>query len=275
MTDRYAVFGNPVRHSLSPRVHRAFAEQTGEQLEYEAREIPLDGFAAAADAFFMAGGRGLNITLPFKGQAFQYAASLSERAERAAAVNVLHRLPTGDVGGDNTDGPGLLQDLGVNLGWELEGRRVLVLGAGGAVRGVMASLLQAGPAQLLIVNRTPERAQQLVSGFAVPGLRAGGYGELHREAPFELLINGSSAGLQGEVPPLPDGILCAGGNAYDMSYGRGALPFMHRCRELGAAQCCDGLGMLVEQAAESFLVWRGVRPQTRTLIETLRKELAD
>lgn len=274
MTEHYAVFGNPVRHSLSPRIHSVFAAQTGADMQYSAREVAPDGFAAAADAFFEEeNGQGLNITLPFKGEAFRYASSVTDRACRAEAVNVLRRNPEGGTAGDNTDGAGLLRDLCVNLGWEISGRRVLLLGAGGAVRGVLEPLLQARPAQLLIVNRTPERAQQLAVRFADGCLRACGYRELAREEPFELIINGSSAGFHGEAPPLPERIPGEGARAYDMSYGRPAQPFMRLCAARGVAQCSDGLGMLVEQAAESFLIWRGVRPQTEELITRLRKEV--
>ncbi|MFZ5653816.1 MAG: shikimate dehydrogenase [Pseudomonadota bacterium] len=274
MTDRYVLFGNPVAHSPSPRVHAAFAAQTGQDLSYDRLLVPLGEFAAAAGAFFAGGGRGANVTLPFKEDAYRFATRLSARARRAAAVNTLALEPDGGVLGDNTDGVGLVRDLTLNLGWSIAGRRVLILGAGGAARGALGPLLEQRPALVRIANRTAEKAVRLAAEFAALGAIAGsGFAELRAEAPFDLVINATSAGLAGETPPLPAGVL-AGGNAYDMMYGAAPTPFLRRAGQQGAAALADGLGMLVEQAAESFALWRGVRPQTAPVIAALRAALA-
>ncbi len=264
MTDRYAVIGNPVVHSKSPWIHAEFARQTGQDMEYGRIEVPVEGFEAAVAAFRAAGGRGLNVTLPFKERAYRLASDLSERARAAAAVNTLMFSVDG-TSGDNTDGVGLVRDLRQNLGFALQGRRVLLAGAGGAAQGVVQPLIAAGVARLVIANRTAERARSLAGRFA--GLRGCGFGELADER-FELVINATSAGLSGHSPELPAGILDAGGVAYDMVYGRDT-PFLAQARALGA-RACDGLGMLVEQAAESFFIWRGVRPQTAPVLQVLR-----
>jgi len=276
MTDRYVLFGNPVEHSPSPRVHAAFAAQTGQDMAYDRLLVPLGEFAAAASAFFAEGGRGGNVTLPFKTDAYRFASRLTERARRAGAVNTLARESDGGVLGDNTDGVGLVRDLTINLDWAIAGRRVLVLGAGGATRGALGPLLEQRPALLHIANRTAEKAIELAREFAEQGSVTGsGYPELGKEAPFELLINATSASLSGEVPPVPPralGTLCA---AYDMMYGATPTPFLRWAAEQGVAALADGLGMLVEQAAESFALWRGVRPQTAPVIGLIRTELAE
>lgn len=259
MGDRYALIGNPVGHSQSPRIHAEFARATSQHLEYGLIEAPLDGFAAAAEHFRAAGGKGLNVTLPFKQEAFGLCRAVSERARVAQAVNTLV-LETGF--GDNTDGIGLVRDLSRNLNCAFSS--VLLLGAGGAAQGVVGALLDAGAARVVIANRTVSKAQGLAARF--PGASASGYADLAGE--FDLVINATSAGLAGELPPLPAGILRSGVLAYDMVYGR-ETPFLAAARRAGA-RTCDGLGMLVEQAAESFFIWRGVRPPTRPLLEKLR-----
>lgn len=275
MTDRYVLFGNPVAHSPSPLVHAAFAAQTGQDMTYERLLVPLGEFAAAAAAFFAGGGRGANVTLPFKEDACRFATRLSERARRAGAVNTLALEPGGGVLGDNTDGVGLVRDLTANLGWPIAGRRVLILGAGGATRGVLGPLLEQRPAQLRIANRTAAKAERLAAEFAGLGAVAGGgFAELGTQAPFDLLINATSASLAGELPPLPAGVLGARGAVYDMMYGAAPTPFLRWAETQGAAALADGLGMLVEQAAESFALWRGVRPQTAPVIAEVRAALA-
>ena len=260
MSDRYAVIGNPVAHSKSPWIHARFARQTGQELEYGSIEAPLDGFAAAVDEFRAAGGRGLNVTLPFKEQARRYCRRVSPRAAQVA-----NTLAFDDgVFGDNTDGVGLVRDLSVNLGVRLRGKSVLLMGAGGAAQGVVGALLEAGVGRLVIANRTLVRAQQLAAQF--PGVSAAGYAALAGR--FDVVVNATSAGLKGEGPELPRGVLAKGTLAYDMVYGR-ETPFLAAARAAGA-RVSDGLGMLVEQAAESFLIWRGVRPDTRPVLEELR-----
>lgn len=267
MPDLYAVFGNPIAHSKSPLIHAEFARQTGQDLVYEARLAPLDGFAAAVDAFRAEGGKGANVTVPFKGEAFRYATALTARARLAEAVNTLKFEPAG-VLGDNTDGIGLVRDITLNLGEPVRGRRVLLMGAGGAARGVLSPLLDEEPALLFIANRTPERAEALAARFAALGpVRGGGYEALGGQR-FDLVINATSASLEDALPPLPESVFAPGALAYDMMYGR-QTPFMAFAREHGA-RACDGLGMLVEQAAESFFLWRGVRPETAPVIALLR-----
>ncbi len=271
--DQYAVMGNPVRHSRSPRIHSLFAEQTGENIVYTAIQVDPGGFPQAVGNFAAAGGRGLNVTVPFKQEAFELAETRSDRARRAGAVNTLV-LGEGPIHGDNTDGVGLVRDLTQNLGLALAGRRILVMGAGGAARGVLAPLLEAGPAAVVIANRTPDRAVELAARFADLGTVTGcGYADL-AGARFDLLVNATSASLQGDLPPLPDGLLAPDAAAYDMMYGTEPTPFMVWARAHGAAVVSDGLGMLVEQAAESFHVWRGVRPDAPAVIAQLRAEMA-
>lgn len=269
-TDQYAVLGNPISHSKSPQIHALFAAQTGQKLEYRAILVEPGQFAAAVDAFRAAGGKGVNVTVPFKQDAWVYADILSARAERAGAVNTLLFRDRGETVGENTDGPGLIRDLKVNHGLELAGKRLLLLGAGGAARGVLQPLLVEQPVRLVIANRTPARAVELALLFSGLGpLTACGFPELAGQR-FDLIINATAAGLSGEQPPLPQGVLAEGGWCYDLMYGDSPTPFLHWAREQGAAAAVDGLGMLVEQAAESFLLWRGVRPETRPVIARLR-----
>jgi shikimate dehydrogenase len=272
MTDRYAVFGNPIAHSRSPRIHGAFAAQTSQSLNYEALLAPLDGFASAVAAFQSSGGRGANVTVPFKEQAHALCTRLGPRAQAAGAVNTL-TFTGGDVLGDNTDGIGLVNDLMANLGVDLAGKHILLMGAGGAARGVVLPLLEQGPAQLFIVNRTAAKAAELVAHFSDPGfrnaasgLRSGGYAEVN--GGFDLVINATAASLAGDLPPLPAGVFAEGALAYDMMYGKDT-PFLALARNQGV-RCADGLGMLVEQAAEAFFLWRGVRPATAPVIAQLR-----
>ncbi|MDX5333546.1 MAG: shikimate dehydrogenase [Gammaproteobacteria bacterium] len=272
MTDRYAVVGNPIAHSKSPRIHALFAEQTGEDLRYEALLAPLDDFAGTVRTFREAGGRGLNVTVPFKQEAWLMATVRSEAAERAGAVNTLSFLDNGLIRGDNTDGIGLLRDLTANHAVSLAARRVLVLGAGGAVRGILQPLLATGPEAVFIANRTADKAVQLARDFADLGnIDGGGLDVLGSQPPFDVIINGTAAGLQGELPPLPEGILAPGGCGYDMVYGDRPTAFVEWALAQGAALALDGLGMLVEQAAESFYIWRGLRPETAPVIAALRQ----
>ena len=271
MTDamRYAVVGNPIGHSLSPAIHTRFAEQTGEPVHYERIEAPLEGFEQAVRAFFAEGGGGLNVTVPFKQHAWELADEHTERAARAEAVNTLWEDAQGRLHGDNTDGAGLVRDLVANSGVELAGARVLVLGAGGAVRGILTPILATGPEQVIIANRTLEKARVLCQHFADQGrLEASTFEAL--EGPFDVIINGTSASLQGELPPLADTLVGEHTVCYDMMYGSGTTAFNAWAGQRGAARTLDGLGMLVEQAAESFLQWRGVRPDTAPVIAALR-----
>jgi shikimate dehydrogenase len=264
MTDHYAVFGNPIAHSKSPLIHAAFARQTSQDLSYAALLAPLDDFAGALRAFQAAGGRGANVTVPFKETAHALATRLSSRAEAAGAVNTLSFAGT-EIHGDNTDGSGLAHDLEQNLGLTLAGKRILLLGAGGAARGVILPLMAAGPASLLIANRTAAKAIDLARRFACQG---GGFDALGGLS-FDLVVNATSSSLSGDLPPLPDAVFAPGALAYDMMYGRDT-PFLEFARRRGA-RVADGLGMLVEQAAEAFFIWRGVRPDTAPVIAMLRQ----
>lgn len=265
MPDRYAVIGNPVAHSKSPWIHARFAQQTGQDIAYEPLLAPLHGFAVTVAAFRASGGRGSNVTLPFKEEAFALCAHLSDRAKAAGAVNTL--LFSGEgVRGDNTDGFGLVRDVTANLGFAVAGRRVLLAGAGGAARGVLLPLLVEGPAALVIANRDAARAHALAARF--PGVAACGYADLAGER-FDLVVNATSAGLSDAALPLPPGLFTAGALAYEMVYGRDTA-FMRQARADGAGQVADGAGMLVEQAAESFFLWRGVRPATAPVLAALR-----
>ncbi|MBL8485373.1 MAG: shikimate dehydrogenase [Rhodocyclaceae bacterium] len=272
MTDRYCVFGNPIAHSKSPAIHAAFARATGQDMSYVTMLAPLDGFAATLAEFRAGGGCGGNVTVPFKEQACQLSDVLSERARRAGAVNTLKFTPDG-VYGDNTDGVGLLRDLTHNLRAELAGRRILLLGAGGAARGIVLPLLEHRPAALCVANRTALRAAALVEHFGdvagtVPfaALELGG---LAAAGQFDLVINSTASGLSGAALALPDSVFAPGALAYDMVYGRGDTPFLAQARAAGA-RCSDGLGMLVEQAAAAFDVWRGIHPDTAPVLAALR-----
>ena len=269
--DRYGVFGNPIGHSKSPQIHRLFAEQTGQTLSYEPLLAPLDDFPGYARTFFEQG-LGANVTVPFKEQAFRLADQLSERAQRAGAVNTLKKLEDGRLLGDNTDGIGLVRDLRDNAGVTLQGKRILLLGAGGAVRGVLEPLLAQRPAALVISNRTLAKAEQLAGEFAELGpVSASAFEELR--GPFEVIINGTSASLGGELPPLSDDLIEPGVTlCYDMMYCAKPTPFCQWAAGRGAATR-DGLGMLVEQAAAAFELWRGVRPDSGPVLTQLRSQL--
>lgn len=272
--DKYAVFGNPIKQSKSPLIHNAFAAQCGQKLQYRAVLVPPDGFTHAAHRFFDGQGAGLNVTVPFKLDAFQFADRLSHRAQRAGAVNTLTRSEDGQIEGDNTDGIGLVRDMIVNLGWTLQGLRVLILGAGGATRGVLEPLLREKPQELLIVNRTPEKALLLAREFADIAAVEGGAYSLIGEREFDLVINATSAGLTGEMPELPGTLLTERSCCYDMVYGTEPTAFMRWAAHHAAWAVADGLGMLVEQAAQSFYIWRKVRPETRPVIVKLRESMA-
>ncbi|MBS4018574.1 MAG: shikimate dehydrogenase [Dechloromonas sp.] len=272
MTDLYCVFGNPIAHSKSPFIHAAFARETGESVIYEARLAPVDGFAEAVRAFVAAGGRGANVTVPFKEEAFRMCAALTPRAKRAGAVNTLSFVD-GQCCGDNTDGAGLVADIVDNLGFSPAGRRILLLGAGGAARGVVEPLLATRPATLVIANRSSDKAQLLADIFADLGpVRASTFADLAGNT-FDLVINATSASLSGAALPLPAGLFAPASLAYDMMYGKGETPFLAQARMQGAGRCADGLGMLVGQAAEAFFVWRGVRPATAPVLAELRAAL--
>lgn len=267
--DRYAVVGNPIAHSKSPQIHTRFAAQCAQALRYDPVLVEQEGFSTAVETFRSEGMKGINVTVPFKQDAWRVVDTRDGSAERAGAVNTIDFRSDGTLAGYNTDGVGLLRDLTANHGVELEGRQVLVLGAGGAVRGVLEPLLNANPAQVLIANRTESRARQLVDVFTALGpVEACGYAGLGGR--FDLIVNGTAAGLAGELPPLPDDILKEGGCCYDMIYGDHAEPFAEWARAHGAGLILDGLGMLVEQAAEAFLIWRGVRPDTGAVITEMR-----
>jgi shikimate dehydrogenase len=271
--DQYVVFGNPIGHSKSPLIHRLFAEQTAQQLDYNTRLAPLDDFTGSARAFF-AEGRGANVTVPFKEEAYRLADSLTERAQRAGAVNTLSKLADGRLLGDNTDGAGLVRDLTVNAGFSLKGKRILLLGAGGAVRGALEPLLAEQPASVIIANRTVEKAELLAELFADLGpVSASGFDWLQESV--DLIINATSASLSGDVPPIAGSLIEPGHTlCYDMMYGKEPTPFCRWATEHGATQVMDGLGMLAEQAAEAFYLWRGVRPDSAPVLAELRRQLA-
>ncbi len=270
MSKHYAVFGHPVAHSLSPRIHAAFGKQAGIDLRYEAIDATHDAFFDALEAFAAAGGLGANVTLPLKESAFALSATTTERARRAGAVNTLVRLD-GQWHGDNTDGAGLVRDLTARHGLDLRQRRTLLIGAGGAARGIAPSLLDAGIGDLFIVNRTPERADALADALGQPGRVHPRYlADLPSLGEFSLLINATSAGRDGVLPRLPMSLLGSRSSAVDLSYGEAAIPFLAWARAHHAHEAIDGLGMLVEQAAESFALWHGVRPQTDEVYAQLR-----
>ncbi|HET7570259.1 MAG TPA: shikimate dehydrogenase [Gammaproteobacteria bacterium] len=260
--DRYALFGHPVAHSVSPQIHAAFAQQAGQNLRYEKREIPLDGFAAAVADFFAGGGKGVNATLPFKGEAFACAGRITPRAEAASAVNTLWPADDGTLVGDNTDGVGFVRDLTINKGIAVTGKTVLLMGAGGAARGVLRPLLELAPARLHIANRTAARATELAED---PNVTGGGFDDWP-DLRFDLIINATAAGHGGSAIAPPPTLLAPGCACYDLSYGDAAVPFLEWARRQGVARTLDGWGMLVEQAAESFFLWRGVKPDTGAVI---------
>ena len=282
MTDKYAVIGNPIAHSKSPLVHRMFAEQTGQDICYEAILAPLDGFTAKVKQLLKEGYKGCNVTVPFKFEASKIANGVSDEVmdaidsgDKADAVNTLD-FRNKKIIGYNTDGAGLVKDITHNLDFKISGKRVLLMGAGGAAYGVLHPLLDEKPQELIIANRTLGKAQKIekkirgTEQFPVTSVSSSSYPDLSGRQ-FDLVINATSSGLSDEMPPLPPGIFAPGALAYDMMYGR-ETPFMRFAREHGAAVVSDGLGMLVEQAAESFYVWRGVRPETARVIARLRKQ---
>lgn len=271
--DRYAVIGHPVAHSRSPFIHQRFAAQTGQSLVYSTIDATPEQFESTVRRFFAGGGKGLNITLPHKEAAFRIADERTPRAERAGAVNTLALRREGGLLGDNTDGAGLARDLLNNQRITIVGRRVLLLGAGGAARGALAPLLGLKPGELTIVNRNVMRARALAELFRDMGrLRAIGYAELGND-PYDLVINATAASLAGELPALPPGIVDARSICYDMAYGREDTAFVRWAHQRGVARAIMGLGMLVEQAAESFHLWRGVRPDTASVLAALTAEL--
>jgi shikimate dehydrogenase len=280
--DRYAVVGNPIAHSKSPFIHAQFAQQTGEQVEYGRLLAPLDRFVAEVNAFRAAGGRGLNVTVPFKLEAYALAERLSPRAAAAGAVNTL-RFDADGIFGDNTDGFGLVRDIESNLGLALKGARVLLLGAGGAARGVVLPMLERGPREITIVNRTAAKAQDLVEQFAAAAAEAGclvnggGPHAVYRDPvdtkPYDVIVNATAGSLDASLPECDERAFGTGTLAYDMMYGAQPTVFMRHAEALGA-RSADGLGMLVEQAAESFFVWRGVRPDSAAVLAALRAQLA-
>jgi shikimate dehydrogenase len=268
MTDLYAVIGNPIAHSKSPLIHAAFARQTGQDIRYDAMLAPLDAFDTTVSRFRQRG-KGANVTVPFKLEAWTLSTRLTERAETARAVNTLVFERDGILG-DNTDGAGLVRDISANLEFPFKDRRMLLMGAGGAARGVILPLLEHEPRLLVIANRTEQKANELQQAFSSHGnIACADYAAL-REEQFDLVINATSASLQGELPALPPDIFSAGSLAYDMMYGQGSTPFLKFAQQQGASRLADGIGMLVEQAAESFFLWRGIRPETAPVIEMLR-----
>ena len=271
MTDRYAVIGNPIGHTKSPLIHGLFAQATAQPLRYEAIEGPLapaGAFEATVRAFRDAGGLGMNVTAPFKLQAFEMADERTERAQLAGAVNAL-KFVGQRILADNFDGIGLVNDIQRNLGVSLAGKRVLLLGAGGAARGALLPFLDQQPAQLTIVNRSVAKAEALATQMAGRGaVSACGFGDLAGRS-FDVVVNATSASLRAELPPLSSGVFGPGCLAYELVYGKGLTPFLRLAQHAGVQQLADGVGMLVEQAAEAFVWWRGVRPHTRPVIDQL------
>ena len=266
MTDKYAVIGNPIAHSKSPLIHEAFAKQTGEDISYERILAPLDGFSTTVNDLIAKGYKGVNVTVPFKFEAYALANKRSERALSAGAANTLIFDGLG-VRADNTDGAGLVRDLEKNLNFPLSGKRLLLLGAGGAAEGVLLPILKANPAVLMIANRSADKALTMAAKADARNVKGCGFNDLAGQQ-FDVVINATSAGLSDAALPIPDSVFAGGCLAYDMMYGR-ETPFMQQARAHGA-RVADGLGMLVEQAAEAFYLWRGVRPQTRSVMDMLR-----
>jgi shikimate dehydrogenase len=274
MPDPYAIVGNPISHSKSPLIHAEFARLTAQDMTYSALLAALDGFAQTVQEFAAQGGKGLNVTVPFKEEAFRISSRVSARARAARAVNTLKREGE-EWFGENTDGAGLVRDLKANLQFELKNAHVLLMGAGGAARGVLLPLLQAQPRSLTIVNRTLAKAEQLQSEAKETGefadlapLSVTGYERLSGQ--FDLIINATSASLKDTMPPMSNEVFAHARLVYDLMYGVGITPFLKFAHESGAQQIAEGIGMLVEQAAESFHVWRGIRPPTQELIARLK-----
>ncbi|WP_217125301.1 shikimate dehydrogenase [Hydrogenophilus thiooxidans] len=282
MPDRYAVFGHPIHHSKSPFIHRAFAAQTGQDLEYTAIDASPEHFAATVRTFFTEGGKGANVTVPHKEAALALAADATPRAQEAGAANTLFLTADGAICADNTDGVGLIRDLTNRWGLALEGKRILLLGAGGAAKGILAPLIAARPCAIMLANRTAARAEALVAAFAPRAAQLGvslttlPWAQLAHPAatpPFDLVLNATSASLTGSAPPLSPTLWAPDATAYDLMYGATPTPFLVAAQHQGAARTIDGLGMLVEQAAESFWLWRGVRPETEPVYQALRAQL--
>jgi len=270
--DKYAVIGNPINHSKSPEIHHMFAQQAEDEIMYEALLSPIDEFEETVEAFRKGGGMGLNVTVPFKQKAWELADELSDYAKRAGAVNTLVFHQDGTIYGTNTDGIGMVRDLVENNGSLIQDKRILILGAGGAVRGVLQPLLMQMPSQIFIANRTPERATELANDMQDLrencALAGGGFKDIAGE--YDLIINGTAASLQGIMPPIPTSCLADGVHCYDMMYGGRPTAFEFWCEDNGAAKVMNGLGMLVEQAAESFSIWRGKMPATKPVLEALQ-----
>lgn len=267
--DNYCVVGNPVAHSKSPQIHAAFAEQTQQNIFYQAIQVDDGKFKAALKEFQAQGGKGLNITVPFKGEAWEISENRSNRAERALAVNTISFDDAGNIIGDNTDGVGLIGDLTINHDISIKDKDILILGAGGAVRGILDPLFDEQPNKVVIANRTVSRAEELTDIFSDRGdISACGFDELAGSS-YDIIINGTSASLQGEVPPLPENLLNDNACCYDMMYSMSDTPFVSWAKAHGTTKAFDGLGMLIEQAAESFFIWRGVRPDTVPVIKML------
>lgn len=275
MTDRYVVFGNPIGHSRSPDIHIAFARETGQDMEYGKQHVDVGDFEHAVQRFLAAGGRGINITSPFKEEAYRYATELTERAKAAGAVNTLALQDDGTLLGDNTDGVGMVRDITERLGWSLAGKRLLLIGAGGAARGVLLPCMEAAPASVTVVNRTAVKAADLAEFFAGYGQVDGGGFESLGDRQFDLIINATSASLHGSTPDLPASCLAPDAAVYDMAYAAEPTPFMVWAEQQGARRLSDGLGMLVGQAAESFYVWRGVRPAVEPVVQALRDAMTE
>ncbi len=277
--DRYAVVGNPIELSKSPQIHQLFAQATKQALRYEAILCPINGFLACVDSFRSQGGKGLNITTPFKIEAFHFATHFSERAKAAGAVNAL-KFVGNDVLADNFDGVGLVRDIVVNLNQAIKNSRVLILGAGGATRGLLQPVLEQQPAALVIANRSLEKAQTLINEITPMAVQTGTkiqatrYEKLTDQIPFDIVVNATSASLRAEFPPITTAIFNPTGLAYELAYGRGLTPFLQIAREAQVANLADGVGMLVEQAAEAFFWWRGIRPETKWVIEKISAPFA-
>jgi len=270
--DQYAVFGHPINHSKSPRIHTLFAEQTQQKLNYFAQDVPADSFEHAISDFFNQGGKGLNCTVPLKELAWQRADTLSERAKFSKAVNTLVLQENGTLLGDNTDGLGLVADLTINHSIDLLNSRILILGAGGASRGIIGPLMEKAPSHIVIANRTVEKAIILSNEFSQLGDITGCAYDDIKNNEFDLILNATSASLTGELPPLTDNLLAKNGNCYDLAYGNQPTTFVKWGQTHAARKSIDGLGMLVEQAAEAFYIWRGVRPETKAIIALLDSE---
>jgi len=268
--DKYLVYGNPIKQSKSPFIHTAFAKDTHQDIEYKSQIADPDGFEKAVEAFIHEGGKGANVTAPFKEQAMAMCDELSEHAKYSGAVNTL-TFNNGKIYGDTTDGVGLVNDL-ISHQVQLDGSRILLIGAGGAAKGVILPLLNQNPKQLTLVNRTILKAEDIVLQYSGQPIKAMSFSEANEQV-FDIIINATSAGLSGEGVPISSAVITSNTVCYDMTYGKHLTPFLQMATELKAKQVIDGLGMLVGQAAESFYLWRGVRPETQNVLNNLRKEL--